>query len=104
MSFSISAHRSSKFATLPAGSGDNPVRGTVTVTTPLPAGNVANFDDRWALIEKDTLPAYEHLTRDQVLQQLQTPVGERSDAYLLRNRIDDIASDLATGWRVDVRQ
>ena len=85
-------------------SGDNPVRGTVTVTTPLPAGNVANFDDRWALIEKDTLPAYEHLTRDQVLQQLQTPVGERSDAYLLRNRIDDIASDLATGWRVDVRQ
>ena len=55
-------------------------------------------------LDQDTLPAYEHPTRDQVLQQLQTPVGERSDAYLLRNRIDDIASDLATGWRVDVRQ
>ncbi len=85
-------------------SGDNPVRGTVTLTTPLPDGNIAHFDDRWALIEKDTLPAYENLSRDEVLHVLQTPVGERSDDYLVSNRIDDIAWDLATDWQVGIRQ
>ena len=84
--------------------GDNPLQGSVTVTTPLPAGNVAHFADRWALIERDTLPAYQHLSRDQVLQVLQTPVGPRSDDYVIRSRIAEIARDLATNWRVEVRQ
>ena len=84
--------------------GDNPLQGTATVTTPLPNGNIAHFDDRWALIEKDTLPAYLHLSRDQVLQVLQTPVGERSDQYTFSSRADDIARDLATDWQVDVKQ
>ena len=84
--------------------GDNPLQGPATVTTPLPNGNIAHFDDRWALIEKDTLPAYLNLSRDQVLQVLQTPVGERSDQYTFSSRADDIARDLATDWQVDIKQ
>ncbi len=31
---------------------------------PLPAGNLSNFDDRWAWIENDMLPAYRELLAD----------------------------------------
>jgi hypothetical protein len=83
---------------------DNPVQGTLTITTPLPNGNIAHFDDRWALIEQDTLPAYQDMTREEVLEVLQTPVGERADELTIDDRIDDIVKDLVTDWQLDLDQ
>ena len=85
-------------------SGDNPVQGTLTVTTPLPDGNIAHFDDRWALIERDTLPTYLDLPRDEVLSVLETPVGDRAGALTTQNRVDDIIEHVLTDWHFDLDQ
>lgn len=75
------------------------------VTTPLPDGNVADFDDRWALIERDTLPAYQRLLDEdpaRAREIIATPVGERIEDQRLVHHIDDIAHHLATDWDVRV--
>ncbi len=78
--------------------------GTVTVMTPLPDGNIASFDDRWALIEADTLPTYVDLAEnhpDQVLDVLDTPVGERADAFTFGEWWDDVAVRMIEDFDVD---
>ncbi|QGG96647.1 hypothetical protein [Actinomarinicola tropica] len=75
------------------------------ITTPLPDGNIANFDDRWALIERDTLPAYQRLLEEDPARAraiIATPVGERIEDQRLVHQIDDIAHHLATDWDVRV--
>lgn len=79
--------------------------GTVTVTTPLPDGNIAVFDDRWNLIVDDTLPTYLDLAEnhpDVIQEQLDIPVGDRADDYEIINRVDELASWAVNGWDVDV--
>jgi uncharacterized protein YukE len=49
---------------------------------PLPAGNLSNFDDRWAWIENDMLPAYRNLLAD--------PGGAET---MVRMPVDERASD-----------
>ncbi|GAB10221.1 hypothetical protein GOARA_053_00480 [Gordonia araii NBRC 100433] len=44
--------------TVPAPVGPFGLYGHVDTTITLPDGNIADFDSRWNLIEKDTLPAY----------------------------------------------
>jgi uncharacterized protein YukE len=85
-------------------SADNPVQGTLTVTTPFADGNIAHFDDRWALIQQDTLPAYLDIPRDDVLDVLATPVGDRADALTLQHQVDDIVHHLVTDWNFDLDQ
>ncbi|UAL30656.1 hypothetical protein K8W59_03830 [Nocardioides rotundus] len=85
---------------------DNPLQGTVTVQTPFPDGNIADFDDRWALIEQDTLPAFQQLLRDdpqRARDLIGQNVGDRIGDYRLEQRIDEILAQLAN-WRVDVDQ
>jgi uncharacterized protein YukE len=84
--------------------GDNPVQGTLTITSPLPDGNIAHFDDRWALIEQDTLQAYLDLPRSEVLEVLETPVGDRASELTTLRRVDDIVHDLFTDWQFDLDQ
>ncbi len=77
--------------------------GTIFVETPLPDGNIANFDDRWALIEADTLPVYVDLAAnhpDAILRVLETPIGERAEDYTFVNRLDDLIDDAVTNWGV----
>ena len=65
----------------------------VDVITPFPDGNISRFDDRWALIQQDTLPTYVELARDHpevVLDVLDTPIGERAESFTIDERIDDI--------------
>lgn len=79
--------------------------GTVTITTPLPDGNIASFDDRWELIQNDTLPTYVDLAANHpeiIQEQLDIPVGDRASDYQFDERIDDIATWLATDWDLDV--
>ncbi|MGH2764095.1 MAG: hypothetical protein ACRDLD_16195, partial [Thermoleophilaceae bacterium] len=47
---------------------------------PLPAGNLSNFDDRWAWIENDMLPRYQELLADPEATRslVSTPVADRA--------------------------
>ena len=85
-----------------------PVEAEVAVgtATPLPDGNVADFDDRWALIEQDTLPAYVDLVEnhpEQAAEILSTPVADRVEEWRIVHRIDDIATNWEPYVDVDVR-
>lgn len=65
---------------------DNPLDGSVEITTPLPDGNIAFLDDRWALIEEDTLPAYLDLIKndpDTAAAIVGSSVDDRIDDYRL---------------------
>lgn len=76
-----------------------------TVTTPLPDGNIAVFRDRWALIERDTLPVYVDLARNRpvaILDELDRPVGERAEEFRIDERLDDIVDHLLLEWDVDL--
>jgi hypothetical protein len=68
-----------------------------TVTTPFPVVNVADTDERWDLVKTDALPAFIDLLYndpDAVAAAVATPVGERSEAYLAIDRLDDLLADL----------
>lgn len=78
--------------------------GELDVETPLPDGNVSNFDTRWDLIENDTLPAYQKLLAedpDYVHYELTRPVQDRIDDARLYNNIDDLIGRLSD-WDVRV--
>lgn len=52
-------------------------------------GNIADFDDRWALIEEDTLPAFLELwrnDREQANEIIASPVGPRINDYRMKER------------------
>jgi len=77
----------------------------VEVSTPLPNGNIADFGTRWALIEQDTLPAYQELLRENpelARDIVASPVHDRIELQRLANRIDDIIIDLTTDWDVRI--
>jgi uncharacterized protein YukE len=59
--------------------------GDIHITTPLPSGNISNFDDRWAWIDSDMLPSYQHLLHQPGAVQgiVSTPVAERADTFRL---------------------
>lgn len=91
---------------IPSISFDNPTQGTVTVQTPLADGNIAHFEDRWGLIEKDTLPKYQELLEkhpEQARALIAADVHDRIGNYRLNERVDDIIKQL-THWKVDFDQ
>jgi hypothetical protein len=76
---------------------------SLELRTPFPAGNIAIFADRWALIERDTLPAYDQLlARDPggALRMIAKPVAERAGHFRLLRRIGYLIYGLATDWRL----
>jgi len=89
---------------IPSVSVGLPVQVVGTVETPLPAGNIANFDDRWRLIEQDTLPAYQELLEDGRVGPILTgsTVAQRAEEARLANRVDDLFVDLLTDWDTSV--
>lgn len=91
---------------IPHVSVDNPVQGEVHVETPFPDGNIADFDDRWALIEQDTLPAYQDLLAtnpDRAREIVGSDVGDRIADYRIYRRVDDILGQMLD-WQVDFDQ
>ena len=85
---------------------DNPLQVTARVITPFPDGNISVRDERWALIEQDTLPAYQALIEDDPQQAralLEQPVSERIEQYRLATRWPELAAQLAD-WDIEVRQ
>jgi hypothetical protein len=86
---------------------DNPVEGDLNIRTPLPDGNLANFDDRWTYITNDTLPAYQELLRTDpqaVTDIVSGDVSGRIDDYRIHNRLDSLLEHYVTDWGVDVDQ
>lgn len=53
------------------------------VTLSVPEGNISNFDDRWAYLERDLLPRSRQLfDHPETMRQLvQTPVAQRAEQY-----------------------
>lgn len=79
------------------------VEAGVDVETPLPGGNISVFEDRWALIEADTLPAYVLLAEhhpEVVLDALRTPIRDRAARSTFVDRLDRLVLDAVTNWSV----
>ena len=71
------------------------------VVTPLPDGNISVAEDRWKLVETDTLPAYQRLlaTDPQGARDLiASDFGDRIDDQRLTARADEIAGRLINDW------
>lgn len=69
--------------------------------TPLPAGNIAGFDQRWPYIVNDTLPAYQDLLRDdpeRLREIVGSDVGDRIEENRLYNRFGELAEQYTSGW------
>ncbi|MGQ0625085.1 MAG: WXG100 family type VII secretion target, partial [Sporichthyaceae bacterium] len=89
------------------GSIDIPLPGQISSTTPLPDGNLANVDDRWALLESDTLPAYQRLLADDpglAGEIIGSDVADRIEANRLHHHVDDIAERLSSGWDIQAHR
>ena len=85
---------------------DNPTQGTVTVETPLPDGNIANRDDRWALIEEDTLPAFQRLLAEdpeEARRLIGSSVHDRIGDQRIYHHVDEIVGQMFD-WDVDFDQ
>lgn len=84
----------------------NPVAGyspEVVIDTPLPDGNLADFDTRWDMIDQDTLPAFIDLVDNDPARARDVISGdmhERIEEQRLANRIDSLAENFATNWDV----
>jgi hypothetical protein len=86
---------------------DNPLQGEIKVKTPLPDGNIALYEDRWAYISDDTLPAYQKLlAEDPELARriVASDVEGRIEDYRIYHRVDDLIWQYTTDWRVDFDQ
>ena len=70
------------------------------IETPLPDGNIADTEQRWALIEKDTLPAYQSLTQDpnHLRQLVASDFNGRIEDQRMVHKIDDLAEHFLTDW------
>jgi hypothetical protein len=77
----------------------------IAVRTPLPAGNLAVFANRWQLIERDTLPTYQHLITAEsaeVRELIERPIAERTRRFRLAQRTGALAWTLLTHWRLAI--
>jgi hypothetical protein len=85
-----------------------PIAGSVAeIRTPLAHGNIANFANRWQLIERDTLPAYDHLINcdPAVVRSLAaTPIEELVGRFRISRRLGRILLSLVTQWKVTLER
>lgn len=76
----------------------------VTVETPFPGGNVADFNTRWDLIQDDTLPAYQDLVHNHPQQArdiIATDVRDRIDDNRIYHRLRGLLDQYKNDWDVD---
>ncbi len=78
-------------------------RARIGLQTPLAAGNLALFTNRWKLIEQDTLPIYQRLISEQLAEArslIERPVARRAGRFRLLRRAGRIVLAGFTRWRV----
>lgn len=74
--------------------------GCARLSTPMPAFNIADREARWDYFSNDTLPAYHRLDSAELVNLVETPVGERIARNRLAVRLPVLMASLLTGWRV----
>jgi hypothetical protein len=80
-------------------------RSRLVLRTPLAAGNLAFFMNRWSLIETDTLPAYIRLLADRsgaARALIEVPLAQRMARFRLLRRFGRIVLAAVTQWRLGV--
>jgi len=86
---------------------DNPTQFRTDFTTGFPDGNIANADQRWALIQQDTLPAYQNLLATDpagARQIIGSDFNGRVDEYRPTNNIPGIMDRFVSGFDAEVHQ
>lgn len=71
------------------------------VVTPLPDGNISVAEDRWDLIQEDTLPAYKDLLHnhpDELREIIGSDFEDRVDDQRMIHHVDDIVEHFLTDW------
>ncbi|XAS67274.1 WXG100 family type VII secretion target [Micrococcaceae bacterium Sec5.7] len=92
---------------VPFTSWDNPTQFRTDFTTGFPDGNIANGDQRWALISQDTLPAYQNLQAtdpERAKEIIGSDFNDRVEQYRPTNNIPDIMGRFASGFDAEVHQ
>ncbi|MBP1233368.1 uncharacterized protein YukE [Arthrobacter sp. PvP102] len=92
---------------VPFTSWDNPAQFRTDFTTGFPDGNIANADQRWALIQQDTLPAYQNLLATDpagARQIIGSDFNDRVDQYRPTNNIPGIMDRFVSGFDAEVHQ
>jgi hypothetical protein len=77
----------------------------IRLTTPLARGNIAEFADRWNLIERNTLPDYLRFVREhpsEAHRLAETPVSVRARRYRILDRSRALVGGALTRWRLGV--
>jgi hypothetical protein len=78
-------------------------RARVALRTPLAAGNLALFTNRWELIEKDTLPIYQRLIAERASEAralIERPIAQRMGRFRLLRHGGRIVLPFLTRWRL----
>ncbi|GLY49742.1 hypothetical protein [Lentzea sp. NBRC 102530] len=75
---------------MPVPGGKTPAQYRPLFGGPLPAFNYADRTARWDFLSKDTIPAYERLTRDAVHKIVQRPFADRVADYRAAGRLLDL--------------
>jgi hypothetical protein len=92
---------------LPFTNWDNPTQFRTDFTTGFPDGNIADAEQRWALIKQDTLPAYQDLLANNP-QQARDIIGsdfnDRVEQYRPTNNIPGIMDRFLDGFDAEVHQ
>lgn len=86
---------------------DNPSQFRTDFTTGFPDGNIANADQRWALISQDTLPAYQDLLAtdlDRARNIIASDFNDRVEEHRPTNNIPDIMDRFVSGFDAEVHQ
>lgn len=92
---------------VPLTNWDNPTQFRTDFTTGFPDGNIANADQRWALIQQDTLPAYQNLPATdpaRAEQIIGSDFNDRVDQYRPTINIPGIMDRFASGFDAEVHQ
>ncbi|WP_455835973.1 WXG100 family type VII secretion target [Pseudarthrobacter siccitolerans] len=92
---------------VPFTSWDNPTQFRTDFTTGFPAGNISDADQRWALIQQDTLPAYQDLLADdpaRAEQIIASDFDDRVEQYRPTNNIPGIMDRFLDGFDAEVHQ
>jgi hypothetical protein len=79
----------------------------LALRTPLAAGNLALFTNRWKLIEDDTFPTYRELLERHpadLRRLIERPLDERTARFRLLRRAGGIVLAAVTRWRLGVER
>lgn len=92
---------------IPFTNWDNPSQFRTDFTTGFPDGNIADADQRWALISQDTLPAYQDLLATdpaRAQQIIGSDFNDRVEQHRPINNIPGIMDRFVSGFDAEVHQ